>query len=273
MQDELLWRGDRRDRIHLQEAEPADDVEHVRWRCRRAPAHGRRCAAPGAGSPGERSRATSHEDVLTAVVSARASVEVAVERLDLQARDVDEPEPLVPGRPPQRAATAVVETDVDAVGTDGVPDRVRKGRVLVPAVQAGGDPMIQRERVPRESSARSKRGGDPLEASGAGRPTSAGAAARGTGNRSAPPARRARDRACHPRAGRARPRPRPCAHVPAPASRATESIPRTRLPGRPRDRNRHTSVPDRELDERPVGLARQLDVERDVSRHPADHSS
>src|SRR5439155_25994269 len=42
-----------------------------------------------------------------------------------------------------------------------------------------------------------------------------------------------------------------------------EHRPRDRL----RDRNRHSPVPDSQLDDRPVGLARQPDVERDVLRH------
>ena len=46
-----------------------------------------------------------------------------------------------------------------------------------------------------------------------------------------------------------------------------------RPPGRLRHRDRDPAVPDRELDERPVGLQRELDVEGTSSVMPADHSS
>ena len=45
------------------------------------------------------------------------------------------------------------------------------------------------------------------------------------------------------------------------------SIPSTRPAGRLRDRDRDAAVADGELDERPVGLAGELDVERNVLRH------
>jgi hypothetical protein len=43
--------------------------------------------------------------------------------------------------------------------------------------------------------------------------------------------------------------------------------PEQRPPDRLRDRNRHPPVPDPQLDHRPAGLARQLDVERHVLGH------
>ena len=49
------------------------------------------------------------------------------------------------------------------------------------------------------------------------------------------------------------------------------SIPSTGLPVASRDRDRDAPVADRELDDRPVGLARQLDVERNVLRHVGAH--
>ena len=39
------------------------------------------------------------------------------------------------------------------------------------------------------------------------------------------------------------------------------------LASRLRDRNRHPPIADRQLDQRPVRLARELDVEGDVGRH------
>src|SRR5207302_2717634 len=64
------------------------------------------------------------EHVLAALVAERLAREAAVERLDLEPRDVEEPEPLVLRRPPEGARRAVVQDDVDAVVADRVPDRV-----------------------------------------------------------------------------------------------------------------------------------------------------
>jgi hypothetical protein len=86
-----------------------------------------------------------------------------VERLDLEAGHVDEPEPLVLGRPPQRARAAVVERDVDAVVANGVADGVGDGLVLVGPVVLGCVGMVEGERVPREPAAGPERRGDALE--------------------------------------------------------------------------------------------------------------
>jgi hypothetical protein len=82
---------------------------------------------------------------------------------------------------------------------------------------------------------------------GGGRPRSAGAATRGTGSRSAPPVRRGRARACHPRAGRAPPPPRRHGHGPG---RAWLAMSRCRslagrLPGRPGSRPARSRSPVR----------------------------
>ena len=62
--------------------------------------------------------------------------------------------------------------------------------------------------------------------------------------------------------------PAASARARAPASIAGEaSIPITVRPGRLRDRHRDAPVADGELDDRPVGLARELHVPRDVLRH------
>jgi len=78
-------------------------------------------------------------NVLAAVVGERLAGEAAVQRLKIEARDVDKPEPLVLSRPPQGSFRAAVEDDVDPVVADHVPVRVREGLLLMLAVQAGGD--------------------------------------------------------------------------------------------------------------------------------------
>src|SRR5512132_608537 len=70
------------------------------------------------------------EHVFAAVIVERASFEVPEERLELKPRDIEQPQPLVLGRPPQRTGRAVVEREVDPVVTDRVPDCV--GDRLVP---------------------------------------------------------------------------------------------------------------------------------------------
>ncbi len=62
--------------------------------------------------------AAGNEHVLATVVVKWLFGEATVERLQLQAGDFEEPEPLVLRRPPQRARRAVVEDHVDPVVTD-----------------------------------------------------------------------------------------------------------------------------------------------------------
>src|SRR5207248_11412539 len=59
--------------------------------------------------------------------------------------------------------TAVVEREVDPVVADGVPDRVRDRLVLVLAVQARREPVVEGEGVPGEAAVRPERGGDARE--------------------------------------------------------------------------------------------------------------
>src|SRR5215467_8986313 len=56
-----------------------------------------------------------HEHVLRAVVAERLAREAAVERFYLQARDVQEAQPFVPGGPPRRRGSAAVDDQVDPV--------------------------------------------------------------------------------------------------------------------------------------------------------------
>jgi hypothetical protein len=62
--------------------------------------------------------AAGNEHVFPAVVGERLAGKAAVERLQLETGYVKEPEPLVPGRPPEGAPRAFVERDVDPVVAD-----------------------------------------------------------------------------------------------------------------------------------------------------------
>src|SRR5690349_14868388 len=81
---------------------------------------------------------TGHEDVFTAVVVERFPGESAIESLEAQARDVEEPQPFVLGCPPERTGFSIVQGDVDPVVADAVGVRVRQRgagvRVGMPAV-------------------------------------------------------------------------------------------------------------------------------------------
>ena len=77
---------------------------------------------------------TGHEDVLTAVVVERLPGESAIESFEVQARDVEEPQPSVLGRPPERTGSTIVQGDVDSVVADAVVVRVRQWRVGMLAV-------------------------------------------------------------------------------------------------------------------------------------------
>ena len=114
-----------------------------------------------------RSGSAGDEHVLLAVVGERFAGEAAVEALESEAGDVDEPEPFVLGRPPEPAGGAVVADEVDPVVADGVMDGVRAGILLVLAVEGGGDPVVEGERVPGEPPGRGERGGDALEGAAA----------------------------------------------------------------------------------------------------------
>jgi hypothetical protein len=94
------------------------------------------------------------EHVLLAVVGERLAGEAAIQRLQLETGDVEEPEPLVPGRPPQRARRAVIAGNVDPVVPHRVPDGVGYRRLLVLAVEDRGDPVIEGKGVPGEPPAR-----------------------------------------------------------------------------------------------------------------------
>src|SRR5262245_48216664 len=79
---------------------------------------------PGARSPLARS-AAGDKDVLTAVIVEGFPVESAIESFQVQARDVEEPQPFVLGCPPERAGSTVLQGDVDSVVADAVAVGVR----------------------------------------------------------------------------------------------------------------------------------------------------
>ena len=117
---------------------------------------------------GLRAYQTGHEDVLTAVVVERFPIESAVESFEAQARDVEETEPFVLGRPPERTGPTVVQGDVDPVIADAVVVRVRQRHSAVPvgvlAVHGRRDVVVEGECVPGEATVRQERGRDALEA-------------------------------------------------------------------------------------------------------------
>src|SRR6188508_2414086 len=110
-----------------------------------------------AGDPGPPKPSAVHdEDVLATRCRQRTPVEVAVQRVDGESRDVDETEPLVLRRPPQRAPAAVVAHDVDAIVRDVVVEAMRNPRLDPLPVVPGGDVMVERECIPCESAARTE---------------------------------------------------------------------------------------------------------------------
>ncbi len=103
------------------------------------------------------------EDVIAAFVVERLAGEAAVQRFQLEAGDVEQPEPFVPRRPPERARRTAVEREIDAVFADRVPDRVRHRSAAVRAVETHRDLVVERQGIPREAPARTERRGDALE--------------------------------------------------------------------------------------------------------------
>src|SRR4051812_11890801 len=83
----------------------------------------------------------AHEDVLAAVFGEGLAGEPAVQRLQMEPGDVEQAEPFVLGRPPERACLAAVEDEVDPIVADGVANGVWNGGVLVLAVELRGDSM------------------------------------------------------------------------------------------------------------------------------------
>jgi hypothetical protein len=78
-------------------------------------------------------RAADHEDVLAAVVVERFPRESAVERFQLQSRDVDQPEPFVLGRPPERSRSREPDSPITtAMVSMSVPDALAALDLLVP---------------------------------------------------------------------------------------------------------------------------------------------
>ena len=135
----------------------------------------------------------------------RLAGEAAVERLELEAGDVEQPEPFVLRRPPERARRTVVERRCRC-GCRRLSTAIVCGtgsswcRAVEARPRCGGRRRTRSTRTDRRAGATRRH----ARTCGGGRPRSGHAGARGTGSRSAPPARRARGRACRLRAARAR---------------------------------------------------------------------
>jgi hypothetical protein len=89
--------------------------------------------------------------------------EAAVKRLQLEAGDVEESEPLVLRCPPEGAPRAVVTDDVDPVVARRVVDRVPYRLLLVLTIEARGYAVVEGKGVPGEAPVWWERGGDTLE--------------------------------------------------------------------------------------------------------------
>ena len=201
-------------------------------------------------------------------------VEPAVERLRLEAGDVDQAEPLVPRRPPERARVARVERDVDAAR------RRRRMRCVCGIGSSCRSPskraamrVVEGEGVPGEAATRAERGGDALEdASPIGpRREVEQRAGRAVDERRAAP--RGRARAC-PGAARS-------SELAARVARAAasiageESMPMTVRPVARRNRDRDAAGSDRELDDRarpPPARARRRTGRPPSCRPPSGRS-
>ena len=93
--------------------------------------------------------------------------EAAVERFQLETGDVEEPEPLVLGGPPEGARRAIVESHVDPIVASDLADSMGNRLFLMNTVEARGNPVVKGEGIPGEPPVRSERRRDPLEGSAA----------------------------------------------------------------------------------------------------------
>ena len=95
--------------------------------------------------------AAGDEHVLPAVVVHRLFLEVSVKSLELKPGDIQQPEPFVLGRPPDRMVPS--ERDVDEGRRRPHSGMVWVRLVLVPPVQPNGYLVVEREGVPGEPTA------------------------------------------------------------------------------------------------------------------------
>jgi hypothetical protein len=114
-----------------------------------------------------RSSRASDEHIFPAIVSKRLPCEAAVERFHLETGDIEKPEPLVLGGPPEGARRAIVECQVDPIVAYGIPDSMGYRLFLMNTVEARGHPVVKGEGIPGESPVRPERRRDPLEGSAA----------------------------------------------------------------------------------------------------------
>ena len=105
----------------------------------------------------------SDEYVLPAIITKRLAGEPAVECLQRETGDVEKPKPFILRCPPGGTCRAVVEDHIDPIVANRVANPMRYGTVLMLAVEARGDPVIESKGVPGKSPTGPKEGGDPLE--------------------------------------------------------------------------------------------------------------
>jgi len=107
------------------------------------------------------------EHIFRAVIPKRLAGKAAVQRLHLQARDVDQRKPFILGGPPKRASPSGVKCNVDPVLTDRVTNCMRDRLLPVCAIKPHCDSVIEGEGVPGEPPAGLQRRGDPFEGTSA----------------------------------------------------------------------------------------------------------
>src|SRR5262249_17695123 len=114
-----------------------------------------------------RSSRASDEHVFPAIVSKRLACEATVEHFQLETGDVEQPEPLVLGCPPQRALRAIVECQVDPIVPHGIVDGMGERLLLMNTVEACGNLVVKGEGIPGEAPVWPERRRDVLEGSAA----------------------------------------------------------------------------------------------------------
>ena len=107
------------------------------------------------------------EDLFPAVVGKRLAGKAGVERVHLESGDVEEPEPLVLGGPPEGDRRAIVADNVDPIIARCVPDVVRYKHLLVLTVEARGEPVVEGKGIPGEPPFRPQLDRDALEGAAA----------------------------------------------------------------------------------------------------------
>src|SRR5262249_59675656 len=121
----------------------------------------------GVGQTANKRQGASTKHISPSTDKKRPPGEPAEEPSKRDPGDVEEPEPLVLGCPPEGALRAIVECQVDPIVTHGVPDGMGYRLFLMNTVEARSNPVVKGEGIPGESPGRPERGRDPLEGSAA----------------------------------------------------------------------------------------------------------